>query len=165
MPLYEYFCDSCRTSFEALVSSGASLHNLRACRNCGERSRRILSPVNFAIERRTPGLVAGRVHAKPDVTRLTLPPAARLCWMDNESAARLAAHKAGRGAEYDDTVAARKELASQSGESEVSKPAHSMHSHSPLSDPTVYANRRNAAQKEKVAESDTITKRGARKLG
>lgn len=165
MPLYEYFCDSCMMSFEALVPSGAPLHNVHACRNCGERSRRILSTVNFATERRTSDLATGHVHAKPDVTRLTLPPAARLCWMDNESAARLAAYKAGRGSEYDDTVAARKELAFQRSESEPSKPALSMHSHSPLSDPTVYANRRKAAQNEKVAESATITKEGAAKPG
>src|SRR5215472_6494708 len=72
-----------------------------------------------------------RIGGKPDVTSLRLPPAARLCWMDDRSAARLAAYKAGRGAEYDDTVAARKELALRHGDCESSEPATPAHSHSP----------------------------------
>jgi putative FmdB family regulatory protein len=163
MPLYEYFCDTCRMSFEALAALSASEQGFRVCPNCGGHSRRILSAVNFATERRTPSPSESRGrYGKPDVTSLMLPPAARLCWMDDQSAARLAAYKAGRGAEYDDTVAARKEQASERGDSEGAKPAPPAHSHSPLSDPIVLANRRKAAQKEKVAESAAITKgRGA----
>ena len=159
MPLYEYLCGTCRMTFEALVRSGASHQEVHACPRCGEDSRRILSAVNFATERRTGGsLASNRRGGKPDVTSLTLPPAARLCWMDNESAARLAAYKAGRGAEYDDTVAARKEHGLQQGESKGSDPGHPFHSHSPLSDPAVFARRREAAQKEKLTESAAITK-------
>jgi putative FmdB family regulatory protein len=163
MPLYEYFCDACGEGFEALVSFGASDSFTHGCPGCGGRSRRILSAVNFARERRTPTLPQGQARdGKPDVTSLRLPPAARLCWMDNQSAARLAAYKAGRGAEYDDTVATRNELASRRGEERIGEQAqmadsHSPDSHSPLSDPAVLANRRNAAQKEKLIESATIT--------
>lgn len=157
MPLYEYFCDDCLKSFEALVPFSASQQSSHACPDCGVLSRRILSAVNFALERRTPALPPGRIHdGKPDVTNLRLPPAARLCWMDDKSAARLAAYQAGRGAEYDDTVAARKELALRHGDSESGESASPAHSHSPLSDPVILANRRKAAQKEKVAESAAI---------
>jgi putative FmdB family regulatory protein len=161
MPLYEYFCGACRATFEALVPLSASQPSIHACPSCGGASHRILSAVNFATERRAPVLPQGRNRdGKPDVTSLKLPPAARLCWMDDQSAARLAAYKAGHGAEYDDTVAARKELALQHGNSESVRPDQSAHSHSPLSDPVVLANRRKAAQKEKVAESAIIKKGG-----
>jgi putative FmdB family regulatory protein len=157
MPLYEYFCGSCRASFEALVPLSASQQCVHTCPSCGERSRRILSAVNLAVERQTPTLAQGRRRdGKPDVTSLRLPPATRLCWMDDRSAARLAAYKAGRGAEYDDTVANRNELAMQHGEGASVKPGPPARFNSPLSDPVVLANRRKAAQKEKVAESATF---------
>ena len=76
--------------------------------------------------------------------------------MDDQSAARLAAYKAGRGAEYDDTIAARKELVSARGDGGAEQHAAPAHSHSPLSDPVVLANRIKAAQKEKVVESNTL---------
>jgi len=161
MPLYEYLCDGCRITFEALVPLSASKSELHTCPSCGERSRRILSAVNFAAGSRASILPQGQVRdGKPDVTSLTLPPAARLCWMDNQSAARLAAYRAGRGAEYDDTIAVRKKLAAQRGNSDNEDAKHTppAHSHSPLSDPVVFANRRKAAQKEKLAESATIMK-------
>ncbi|MBV8358367.1 MAG: zinc ribbon domain-containing protein [Deltaproteobacteria bacterium] len=157
MPLYEYFCGSCLKSFEALVPLSASPRSTYPCPDCGVNSPRILSAVNFAMERRTPALPQRRSRdGKPDVTSLRLPSAARLCWMDDKSAARLAAYKAGRGAEYDDTIAARKELALRHGDSESGGPAPPAHSHSPLSDPVILANRIKAAQKEKVNESATI---------
>jgi putative FmdB family regulatory protein len=156
MPLYEYFCDQCVRSFEALVLSSSSRQEHCACPRCGVDSRRILSTVNFAAgeSRRNLARLSAR-DGQPDVTRLTLPPAARLCWMDDRSASRLAAYMVGRGAEYDDTIAARKELALRRGESEeagVNVPAHS---HSPLSDPAVFA-RRKAAQEEKTAISNSL---------
>ncbi len=166
MPLYEYFCDSCRKSFEALVPLSASSQGTHLCPRCGARSHRILSAVNFARQRRTPPLPQAQIRdGKPDVTSLRLPPAARLCWMDDQSAARLAAYKAGRGAEYDDTVAARKEFILQHGTNQAGEPVLSAHSHSPLSDPAVLANRRKAAQKEKLAESAIIRKNGGVKEG
>ena len=162
MPLYEYFCGGCRSSFEALIPISASAQATQECPNCGGDSSRILSAANFAVGRRGPPLPQGRIRdRRADVTSLTLPPAARLCWMDDRSAARLAAYKAGRGAEYEDVVAARKEFALQNGTAEIGQPPPLTHSHTPLSDPVVLANRRKAAQKEKVAESATIqVKRG-----
>jgi putative FmdB family regulatory protein len=161
MPLYEYFCDACLMSFEALVSLSASKQSIQTCPSCGDVSRRILSAVNFATEPRSPILPQGRDRGgKPDVTSLRLPPAARLCWMDDQSAARLAAYKAGRGSEYDDTVAARKELSSQRADGESGNPASPTHSHSPLSDPVVLAHRQQAARQKKIAESATIRNSG-----
>ena len=93
--------------------------------------------------------------AATDVTQLRVPPAARLCWMDDRSAARFGAHKLGRGAEYDDKIAARQELRKQRGipdESSGSQP----HEHSPLADPAVLARRKAAARKTKIAESKEI---------
>jgi putative FmdB family regulatory protein len=157
MPLYEYHCAGCRVSFEALVPLNASKLEAHACPRCGGSSRRILSPVNFASAARTQRLPQSQVRGgKSDVTSLTLPPAARLCWMDDQSASRFAAYKAGRGAEYDDTVASRKEAALQHGENDNTRPSPASHSHPPLSDPLIFANRRKAAQKEKVAESAAI---------
>lgn len=157
MPLYEYYCGACKASFEALASLSASNLKTHPCPSCGGCSPRMLSPVHFASHARTQRLPQShKFEGKPDVTNLTLPPAARLCWMDDQSAARLAAYKAGRGAEYDDRIAARKEVASQLGETTSASPNVPLHSHSPLSDPRVLANRRKAAQKEKVAESAAI---------
>src|SRR5437868_4277281 len=154
MPLYEYFCNTCERAFEALIPLSASKEPTQACRRCGGPAHRILSAVNIAAER------AGNRGAEncsrdtgSDVTRLTLPPSARLCWMDDRAASRLAAYKAGRGAEFDDTIAARCEVAQARGE-EVGT-SSVQHSHSPLSDPAVFANRRKAAQ-EKVAESAAL---------
>jgi putative FmdB family regulatory protein len=159
MPLYEYFCGGCLQSFEALVTLSASKQRTYECPACGELSRRILSAVNIAQERQPPASLHNKAaDEKPDVTKLRLPPAARLCWMDDRSAARLAAHKAGRGAEYDDTVAARAEVASQRGEPESTRQIAPAHSHSPLSDPVTLANRRKAAQREKVTESAALRK-------
>jgi putative FmdB family regulatory protein len=164
MPLYEYFCSDCLKSFEALVPLSASPQGGHTCPNCGELSRRILSAVNFALERRSPALPQSRTR-DGQVTSLRLPPAARLCWMDDPSAARLAAYKAGRGAEYDDTIAARRELGEQRGEPGKGEPAPLAHPHSPLSDPVVLANRRKAAQQEKVAESTTLRESAHTKEG
>jgi putative FmdB family regulatory protein len=156
MPLYEYFCNACTRSFEALIPLSASTEPIQACPGCSLPAYRILSAVNIAADR------GGRAEAQnerpdrvTDVTRLKLPPSARLCWMDDHAAARVAAYKAGRGAEYEETVALRKERAQERGEG-VGSPAEQRHSHSPLSDPTVFANRRRAAQKEKAVESAAI---------
>jgi putative FmdB family regulatory protein len=154
MPLYEYLCEGCDVTFEALVPISASNHGIH-CPGCGGQARRILSAVNFAGPRSEPAVHQRSSDGRADVTSLKLPPAARLCWMDDQAAARLAAYKSGRGAEYDDTVAARNELAATQGDSgTVSRVA----SNSPLSDPVVFANRRKAAQDAKVAESAAIKK-------
>jgi hypothetical protein len=70
--------------------------------------------------------------------------------MDERSTARYAAHLHGRGAEYDDTVAARTETRKQRGEPEPAATTHQhghTHRQSPLADPAVYARRRAAAIK------------------
>jgi putative FmdB family regulatory protein len=159
MPLYEYFCRACESTFEALIMLSASRESACACPACGNSADRILSAVNFGTARRenTRPQACNR-NGEPDVTSLKLPPPARLCWMDDQAAARVAAYKTGRGAEYDDTVAVRKELASKQGDGGSDDPQLGRGSHSPLSDPAVFANRRKAAQKEKLAESAAMKK-------
>jgi putative FmdB family regulatory protein len=156
MPLYEYHCEDCESAFEALIAISAADRDTHPCPQCGGQARRILSSVNFGAATRPDSSQAAPRGARPDVTSLTLPPAARLCWMDDRSASRMAAYKVGRGAEYDDTVAARKELAAKEGAAPAVAPHP--HSHSPLASPTVFENRRKAAQKAKIAESASITK-------
>jgi len=114
MPLYEFSCDSCLALFEALIPSAGSTEKFQACPECGQQAHRILSAPYIA----TTGKEAapppnGPRDDRPEVTSLKLPAAARFCAMDDGAAARVAAYRAGRGAEYDDTVAARKELASK----------------------------------------------------
>lgn len=83
---------------------------------------------------------------RSDVTRLSVPLPARLCWMDERSTSRYAAYLHGRGAEYDDTVAARTEQQQQRG-GRAEKPPTQHHSDSPLADPAVFARRRAAAKR------------------
>ena len=71
-----------------------------------------------------------------------------MCWMDDRSASRLAAYKHGRGAEYDDTMAARDEAKKKYGAAE--KPSSHARGHSPLADPAVFARRAAAARKSTV---------------
>ena len=59
--------------------------------------------------------------------------------MDDRSASRLAAYKHGRGAEYDDTMAAREEVRKKYGV--AAKPSPHGHGHSLLADPAVIARR------------------------
>jgi putative FmdB family regulatory protein len=154
MPLYEYWCEACHFTFEALATISASNQDSE-CPECRADARRILSPANLGGPGREPLSAERRKDGVPDVTSLKLPPAARLCWMDDQSAARLAAYKWGRGAEYDDTVAASSERAAKRGESD---PIGAAPSNSPLANPVTFENRRKAAQQAKVAESAAIKK-------
>jgi hypothetical protein len=90
--------------------------------------------------------------SRADVTRLKIPPPAQLCWMDQRTTSRYAAYLHGRGAEYDDTVAARTERQQKIGAPVAKTPAH-QHDHSPLADPAVYARRRAAAAKRTVKDA------------
>jgi putative FmdB family regulatory protein len=170
MPLYECRCERCALTFEVLAPISAARMRSRPCPGCGRAARRIISAVSFAMGGSISGTMPGaaadelarRDQSRSDVTKLTVPPWARLCWMDNKSAARFAAYKHGRGAEYDDTVAAREETRKQRGES-AEKPASDQHGHSalaghsPLADPAVLARRRAAAaRKQKVIESNEM---------
>jgi len=142
MPLHECFCPHCGVTFEVLASQRASAAKSHPCPECGRRARRLLSTVTFG--RNGSAEPPARPIGRPDVTGLKVPPPAQLCWMDERSSARYAAYLHGRGAEYDDTVAARAELANKHGTPADQAPARS---HSPLTEPAVYARRRAAAKR------------------
>jgi len=122
MPLYECRCERCELTFEVLAPLSSSGLRSRPCPNCGRAARRIISAVAFTVEGGT------RASSTPDVTQLKVPPPARLCWMDDRSAARYAAYKHGRGAEYDDKLNARDEAQKKRGEP-PDKPAAVAHDH------------------------------------
>jgi putative FmdB family regulatory protein len=113
MPIYEWQCAGGHF-FEVLASADDANKRSR-CPNCGTKSRRIIS--TFAIHGGAPIQTASERAAarEVDVTNLKLPNFARLCAMDDYSATRLAAHKVGRGSEFDDKMAARKERQVASG--------------------------------------------------
>ena len=104
-----------------------------------------MSAARFHSGRAAPPIDVRPAGAKRDVTQLRVPSAARICWMDDRSASRLAAYKQGRGAEYDDTMAARDEAKKKYGA--AAKPSSHAHGHSPLADPAVLARRAAAARK------------------
>jgi putative FmdB family regulatory protein len=168
MPLYEWQCERCELTFEVLAPLSASRMKSHRCPDCGRQARRVISAVSFSVgsaRERAPER-GNSAATRSDVTKLKLPPSARLCWMDDRSAARLAAYKHGRGAEYDDVMASRDEARKKRGESEPAVEKHG-HDHSPLSDPIVFAHRRDAAarkakvaqaRKAKVAESKDIAR-------
>ena len=122
MPLYECRCERCELTFEVLAPCSSSAMKSRPCPNCGRAARRIISAVAFTVEGGT------RASSTPDVTQYKVPPPARLCWMDDRSAARYAAYKHGRGAEYDDKTQAREE-AKKKRDEPPSKPAPDAHKH------------------------------------
>ena len=144
MPLYEWRCAICDLTFEALVGASASKRR-RACPLCRRPSARVMSAARFHSGKAPPPIDARQAGAKSDVTRLKVPSPARICWMDDRSASRLAAYKHGRGAEYDDTMATRDEAKKKYGAGE--KPGSHAHGHTPLADPAVLARRAAAARK------------------
>jgi len=123
MPLYECHCERCELTFEVLAPLSSSGMRSRPCPNCGRAARRIISAVTFTVEGGT------RASSTPDVTQLKVPPPARLCWMDDRSAARYAAYKHGRGAEYDEKLNARDETQKQRGEAPPATPGTAAHDH------------------------------------
>ena len=144
MPLYECRCERCELTFEVLAPLSSSVMKSRPCPNCGRAARRIISAVAFTVEGGT------RASSTPDVTQYKVPPPARLCWMDDRSAARYAAYKHGRGAEYDDKTQARDE-AKKKRDEPPSKPAPAAHQHA-HSHSALAA----AARKAKAAESKPL---------
>jgi putative FmdB family regulatory protein len=144
MPLYECRCERCELTFEVLAPLSSSAMKSRPCPNCGRAARRIISAVAFTVEGGT------RASSTPDVTQYKVPPPARLCWMDDRSAARYAAYKHGRGAEYDDKTQARDE-AKKKRDEPPSKPAPAAHQHA-HSHSALAA----AARKAKAAESKPL---------
>jgi putative FmdB family regulatory protein len=149
MPLYECRCERCEITFEVLAPLSSSGMRSRPCPNCGRAARRVMSAVAFTVEGGT------RASSVPDVTQLKVPPPARLCWMDDRSAARYAAYKHGRGNEYDDKLQAREELQKKRGEPPP-KPAAASHQHahphSPLEKAVASARKRQAAISGRKAE-------------
>jgi len=144
MPLYEWRCGVCDLTFEALAAASASKRR-RACPICRRPSARVMSAARFHSGKTAPPLDTRPSGRKSDVTQLKVPSPARLCWMDDRSASRLAAYKHGRGAEYDDTMATREETEKKYGVArERSRHAHG---HSPLADPAVMTRRAAAARK------------------
>lgn len=143
MPLYECRCERCELTFEVLAPLSSSGLRSRPCPNCGRAARRIISAVAFTVEGGT------RASSTPDVTSLKVPPAARLCWMDDRSASRYAAYKHGRGAEYDDKTLARDDAGKKRGEPPAKPAATSAHGHAHPHAHSAAA----AARKAKAAES------------
>jgi putative FmdB family regulatory protein len=114
MPIYEWQCGGGH-SFEVLAAASAA-NKRRRCPSCGAKSARVIS--TFAIHGGAPIATASERAAarEVDVTSLKLPNFARLCGMDDYSATRMAAHKVGRGSEFDDKMAKRKERQAVSGQ-------------------------------------------------
>ncbi len=128
MPIYEWRCGDGHF-FEVLASAGAATRRPR-CPSCGAKSARVIS--TFAIHGGAPIATASERAAarEVDVASLQLPNIARLCGMDDYSATRLAAHKVGRGSEFDDKMAARKDRQGALGQppkktAAAHKPKHS----------------------------------------
>jgi putative FmdB family regulatory protein len=144
MPLYECRCERCERTFEVLAPLSSSAMKSRPCPNCGRAARRIISAVAFTVEGGT------RATSTPDVMQYKVPPPARLCWMDDRSAARYAAYKHGRGAEYDDKTQAREE-AKKKRDEPPSKPAPAAHQHAHSHSAALAA-----ARKAKAAESKPL---------
>ncbi len=117
MPLYEWQCETCASTFEVLAPT-ARASRAERCPQCGRRARRIMSAGVLGIGRARPdlGVEAGpgarRGHGKDD---FPIPPMARFCGMDDKTAERFAAYKAGRGHEYDDRQATIQERRKQEG--------------------------------------------------
>lgn len=128
MPIYEWQCAGGH-SFEVLALTSAVSRRPR-CPSCGGKSERVIS--TFAIHGGASIATASERAAarEVDVTSLKLPNAARLCGMDDYSATRLAAHKLGRGNEFEDKTAARKERQAARGEAPKKKAAAHKHTHS-----------------------------------
>ena len=119
MPIYEWQCGRGHR-FEVIVSIAAN-KAMQRCPMCGGRSERVISA--FAIHcGASIATATERAAAREiDVTQLKVPPFARPCGMDDFSAARLAAHKHGRGAEFDDRTAVRAEREKKGGAKEIAR--------------------------------------------
>jgi putative FmdB family regulatory protein len=127
MPIYEWQCADGH-GFEVLAAANTASRR-RRCPSCGKKSERVIS--TFAIHGGAPIATASERAAarQVDVESIKLPNAARLCGMDDYSATRLAAHKLGRGNEFDDKMASRKERQTARGEAPRKKATAHLHQH------------------------------------
>jgi len=128
MPIYEWQCGEGHI-FEMLARADEAKRR-QPCPACGAKSERVIS--TFAIHGGAPIETASeRAAARDvDVTSLKLPNAARLCGMDDYSATRLAAHKLGRGNEFDDKMSKRQEPEAARREAPKKKAVAHNHKHS-----------------------------------
>jgi len=132
MPLYEYHCLGCTLTFESLVPLSAA-RRPGTCPRCGRRSPRVTSAFAIAAHGRQAEKVreasAARTPKPERPLCMRYPEVPLLCHMDQKSAERFVAHVQGRGAQYDETVAARVELGKKRGEPPPVKPAAPAHVH------------------------------------
>jgi putative FmdB family regulatory protein len=129
MPIYEYYCLSCDHTFELLTSLSDSTKK-KPCPDCGRKAPRTVSAFAIASggNNRHEGemqTVAKQPH-DPRPLCMKYPQVPLSCHMDEPSLRRFVAHKQGRGAEYDDKMAAKAELRKQRGipEPVIAPPSH-----------------------------------------
>ena len=129
MPIYEYRCEDCDETFEALAAISAA-DAARECPLCGVAAPRIISACAIGASASTiREQPAPAPHRHGHAPGSPIPGYARPCWMDDRSAERFAAYKMGRGAEYDDKAAAREERRKQRG-----LPPEAPNPHSPVAE-------------------------------
>ena len=127
MPIYEWQCLQGHR-FEVL-SAMKSVGRARRCPQCSARSSRVISAVAIHGGAQIATASERAANRDIDVTSLKIPTFARPCGMDDYSATRLAAHKVGRGAEFDDKMAKRKERETSRGEPVAKAPRKPKHTH------------------------------------
>jgi putative FmdB family regulatory protein len=133
MPLYEYHCPSCQLTFEALEPLRGA-RRPGTCPSCRRRAPRVSSTFSFAGHgTRSDGNARARsaaARATPERPLcLRYPQLPLLCHMDAKSAERFVAHVQGRGAQYDDGLAAKEELRKKRGEPPAAETASGVHAH------------------------------------
>jgi putative FmdB family regulatory protein len=133
MPLYEYHCPPCDLVFEELCSLGEA-QTKKPCPDCGTKAPRIVS--SFAISHGASGepydpVTASRKNARdPRPLCMQHSQIPLSCHMDEYSVKRFAAHAAGKGNAFDDSVAQAKEVRTQRGLKQPSyAPATHGHDH------------------------------------
>jgi putative FmdB family regulatory protein len=128
MPIYEWQCGDGHL-FEMLARADQGKRR-PPCPRCGARAERVFSTVAIHAGAHIQTASEKAALRDTDVTSLKLPNAMRLCAMDDYSATRFAAHKVGRGNEFDDKMAKRKDVAASRSEPAKKKPAPHTHKHS-----------------------------------
>jgi len=119
MPIYEWRCLTCDLTFEVIASFRDASRG-RQCPRCGESSQRIVS--SFAIRagaNKSPRHGSPRLESHAIAAKV--PNFARLCGMDDYTAARMAAYRSGNGAQFDDRSAARAEQKKSRGVAEAAE--------------------------------------------
>lgn len=129
MPIYEYYCMTCDSTFEVLTALSESAKK-KPCPECGRKAPRTVSAFAIASggnghhEGNTPQVAKHPTDPRPLCMKYPQVPLS--CHMDEPSLRRFVAHKQGRGAEFDDKMAAKAELRKQRGipEPVVAPPSH-----------------------------------------